>query len=182
MKLWLVRHAAPRVEAGICYGRSDIAADALATQQAAQKLALALPADVAVTCSPLRRCTQLADAMQVLRPTQPLRIDPRLAEMDFGDWEGRRWDALGQAALDAWVAEFGTHCPGGGESVQQFMRRVAQAYDEALQAGRDAVWISHAGVIRAVRLLHAGVAEVTTANQWPATAPGFGTWELLDCQ
>lgn len=180
MKLWLVRHAAPCVDAGTCYGRSDISAEPLATQQAAQKLALALPDGATVFSSPLRRCTQLAEALQTLRPALPLRIDERLAEMDFGDWEGRRWDAIGQAALATWVAEFATHRPGGGESVQQFMQRVGQAYGQTRQAGRDTVWITHAGVIRAVRLLHAGVAQVTMASQWPATAPGFGAWELLD--
>jgi hypothetical protein len=43
MRLWLVRHAAPLVEAGTCYGALDVPADAQATQQAAQALAQALP-------------------------------------------------------------------------------------------------------------------------------------------
>ena len=31
MKLWLVRHAQPLVDAGVCYGRLDVAADPAAT-------------------------------------------------------------------------------------------------------------------------------------------------------
>lgn len=179
MRLWLVRHAAPCVEAGLCYGRSDIAADPLATQQAAQQMARDLPADVMLVCSPLQRCTQLADALRALHPTLRLRTDARLAEMDFGAWEGMRWEAIGQAAIDVWTRSFATHRPGGGESVQEFMQRVGQAYDETRQAGRDAVWITHAGVIRAVRLLHAGVRQVTRADQWPQAAPAFGAWDML---
>jgi alpha-ribazole phosphatase len=34
--LWLLRHAHPLVDAGVCYGRLDVAADAARTVQAAQ--------------------------------------------------------------------------------------------------------------------------------------------------
>jgi alpha-ribazole phosphatase len=179
MRLWLVRHAAPCVEAGVCYGRSDVAADPQATLLAAQQVVRDLPADAALVCSPLQRCTQLADALRALRPTLSVRTDARLAEMDFGAWEGKPWEAIGQAAIDAWTASFATHRPGGGESVQDFMERVAQAYDEVRQARRETVWVTHAGVIRAARLLHAGVQQVTEASQWPADAPAFGSWEVL---
>lgn len=178
MNLWLVRHATPCVEAGVCYGRSDVAADPRATQQAAQEVARAVPPDAVVICSPLRRCSQLAQELQALLPTVQLRTDARLAEMDFGAWEGMRWDAIGQAAIDAWTDRFATHRPGGGESLQEFMQRVAQVYEDTRRAGRDAVWITHAGVIRAARLLHAGIDQVTDASQWPADAPACGHWDL----
>ena len=40
MKLWLVRHAKPLVDEGVCYGASDLDADPEATLAAAQELAL----------------------------------------------------------------------------------------------------------------------------------------------
>ena len=55
-------------------------------------------------CSPLRRCLQLAQGLRALRPDLAFRQDDRLAEMDFGDWEGWRWSDRPQAALDAWTA------------------------------------------------------------------------------
>ena len=178
MKLWLVRHAQPLAEPGLCYGRTDLPADPQATRQAAAQLANALPPDCLTLASPLQRCEQLVQATSGLRPDLVLNRNPDLAEMDFGDWEGRRWE---QIAMDAWMADFWTHRPGGGESVQAFMARVARAFDETVARGRDTAWITHAGVIRAARLIHGGTRVVTQASQWPAGTLPFGGWQLLDC-
>ena len=70
--------------------------------------------------------------------------------------------------------------PGGGESVAQFMQRVAAVWDEtALAADAPTLWITHAGVIRAATLLQGGQRQITSASQWPAAAPGFGRWVQL---
>ena len=189
MTLWLVRHARPLVDVGICYGRLDVPADAGATAECARQLAAQLPAGTAVIASPLQRCEQLAIALQVQRPDLAFTTDSRLQEMDFGQWEGRAWDDIGAAALDAWVADFAGHRPGGGESVQAFMQRVARLWDEAsaaaLAAGADRtanadrLWITHAGVLRAVSLLERGIRCLSRADQWPLAAPGFGQWRKL---
>jgi alpha-ribazole phosphatase len=176
MDLWLVRHAQPLIAPGLCYGAMDIAADDAATRRAARELAAALPADLAVSHSPLRRCHQLALALQELRPDVTLHADPRLAEMDFGTWEGQPWNQLGAPALQAWTDDFAHHQPGGGESVQDFMARVAQAWNESCSPVRTGAWITHAGVIRAASLLARGVTTLRHAHEWPATAPGFGEW------
>ena len=180
MRLWLVRHAAPLVDAGTCYGTLDLAADAQATQQAAKALAQALPGGVVLRSSPMQRCTQLADALRAVRADLSFTIDSRLREMDFGNWEGLRWDALGAAALQAWTDNFSHYRPGGGESVHDFMTRVTQAWDDVPLRDGNTVWITHAGVIRAATLLHAGRVSVTQAAQWPADACGFGQWRVLD--
>ena len=91
-----------------------------------------------VVTSPLQRCEQLAHALIGLRPDLACKKDLHLQEMDFGDWEGRRWNAIGPAALDAWVADFAGHRPGGGESVQAFMGGVAAVWDEAWDKAGDA--------------------------------------------
>ncbi|MEH3087392.1 MAG: histidine phosphatase family protein [Xylophilus ampelinus] len=178
-RLWLVRHARPLVEAGLCYGRLDVAADPGHTRETAARLADALPPGAALRTSPRRRCRDLADALAALRPDlRPAAVDARLAEMDFGDWEGRRWDAIGPAALDAWTADFARHRPGGGESVADFMARVAEAFD-APAPGADRVWIAHAGVARAATLLARGLRRVERAADWPRTGPDFGAWTTL---
>jgi alpha-ribazole phosphatase len=82
VKLWLVRHAAPAIESGRCWGRTDLLADAGATVRAAAALAQALPPGTALHCSPLQRCLQLARELQALRPDLSCRTDARLAEMD----------------------------------------------------------------------------------------------------
>ena len=180
MTLWLVRHAQPLIEAGVCYGATDVAADTDATAIAAHALANALPLRLTVWMSPLQRCEQLAQAVHGLRPDLTYKKDARLREMDFGVWEGQRWDVISAAAYDAWTADFGSHRFGGQESVSEFMGRVALAWDEFQNQGQDTVWITHAGVIRAVSLLTQGVRHIDTAAQWPAQAPGFGQWVVVN--
>lgn len=180
MKLWLVRHAQPLIAPGLCYGATDVPADEAATLQAAHTLAGFLPQGVSMATSPLQRCERLAHVLQGLRPDLVCKTDARLAEMDFGCWEQQRWDAIPQADYDRWTSDFGQHRFGGKESVADVMRRVGAAWDESQRQGQNAVWITHAGVIRAASLLSRGVRGVTQATDWPQQAPAFGGWcELL---
>ena len=180
MKLWLVRHAQVLLPPGICYGATDVAADAAATLSAAQALAVELPHGLPLRVSPLQRCEHLAQALQGLRPDLAYKTtDPSLVEMDFGQWEGQAWSAIPQSALDAWVADFAGHRFGGRESVTEVMQRVARSWDATQQANQDAAWITHAGVIRAASLLHRGVRQLQRADQWPKQGPGFGEWLTL---
>jgi alpha-ribazole phosphatase len=182
MKLWLARHATPLVETGICYGRQDIAADAAATAECAQALAKLLPGDTRIAHSPLQRCAQLAQALCALRPDLACTSDPRLQEMDFGAWEGRAWSDIASADLLAWTDGFADYAVGGGgESTRQVMARVAEAFDE-LQGHCDTLWITHAGVIRAVELIARGVRQISSAGQWPIEAPAYGQWCTLELQ
>jgi alpha-ribazole phosphatase len=176
MNLWLVRHARPLVAPAICYGQLDIAADTEATRQCAQALARILPPGISVTSSPLQRCEQLAQALRGLRPDLACETDSRLQEMDFGQWEGRGWADIAKHELDDWTASFASHAVGlTGESVTRFMARVGSAFD-ALPQGGDSLWITHAGVIRAVHLLARGVRQIDRADQWPEQAPAYGQW------
>ena len=175
--IWLVRHAQPLVAPGVCYGALDVPADAQATQQAASGLAQRLPSGARVQVSPLLRCQQLAQALQLLRPDLRFDTEQRLAEMNFGAWEGQRWDDLPPEAFDAWTNDFWRHRVGGGECVADFMGRVGDVWDAAVAVsvpGVSQVWLSHAGVIRAARLIASGQREVRAAGDWPAAAPGFG--------
>lgn len=177
MRLWLVRHARPLVEAGVCYGASDLAADAEHTQASAAQLAGLLPSGLMLWTSPLQRCLALAEAVQARRPDLRLRVDERLKEMDFGCWEGRRWDEIPRTAYDEWTAQFGTARFGGRESVNELLQRVAAARAEAQTLGRDAVWVTHAGVLRAMALLAQGHTTLSQAPQWPQAVAGWGQWQ-----
>jgi alpha-ribazole phosphatase len=179
MKLWLVRHAQPMIAPGICYGATDVQADAAATQHAAQALTQALPTGIRVISSPLQRCEQLTTYLRELRPDLIYQTDTRLKEMDFGCWEGQRWSDIAPSELAQWNDNFGRWRFGGVESVQDVMARVAGLWDEARSAGDDAVWITHAGVIRAAILLSQGVREVTRADQWPSRDIALGQATVL---
>ncbi len=176
MTLWLVRHALPLIDKGICYGQLDVKADLAATQKSAEVLKNVLPRGTCVLTSPLQRCELLAHVFMSLQPDLMLKTDSKLQEMNFGQWEGRAWADIDKAELGAWTDNFAHYRAGGtGESVDQFMTRVAAAFDE-LDPARDTLWITHAGVIRAAALIASGIRHVSRADQWPLTAPAYGQW------
>jgi alpha-ribazole phosphatase len=180
MTLWVVRHAQPLIAPGTCYGALDMAADAAATQLAAQALAEVLPLGAMVRYSTLQRCELLAQYLCGLRPDLTFSPEPRLVEMNFGVYEGTAWADIPRVDLDAWTADFWYHRFGGAESLAELMARVHSVWDEdAVSQGntnalRDTVWITHAGVARAALLMSRGVDHVDQASQWPLEAPGFG--------
>lgn len=176
MKLWLVRHAPVEAPAGLCYGRTDLQAQVEPTRLAAQAIAAQLPPGIAVRSSPLQRCTAMAQAVAALRPDLAApAIDDRLAEMDFGDWEGRPWSDIPRSAFDAWTADFVNARAGRcGESTRLFMARVGVAWDGWRTSQQEQVWFTHAGVIRAVHLLQRGVRLPQGAADWPSMPIPFG--------
>lgn len=181
-RLWLVRHARPLVEPGICYGASDLEADLQDTQRAALELAQALPAGARLFMSGLRRAQQLAQAVHDLRPDLAAPVcDLRLNEMDFGRFELKRWDQIDKAEFDGWTADFHAHRFGGRESVGELLERVAQALEATAQAG-DCIWVTHAGVIRAVDFLRNHPGRLPQAHDWPRQAPAFGAWIEVEWQ
>ena len=195
MKLWLARHAQPLIASGVCYGVTDVAADAALTLQAAETLAKALPPHTLCRVSPLLRCQQLATALQQIRPdclfNSTTCTDVRLIEMDFGHHEGQPWTDISKVEVDTWMADFGNHRFGGQESANEVLQRVAQALKQALkdcqslqnsqtQSADAVLWITHAGVIRAATLLERGVTRLEAAAQWPRAVPAFGEYTQLD--
>ena len=144
MPLILLRHPQPKVTSGICYGASDLPL-VRDPRTDADLLIKDLPSLDRIVTSPLTRCRSLADALAErlgLRST----TDPAIAEMNFGDWESRRWDDIPRPQIDAWAKDFFHAKPHGGESVTDVMTRVRAALHRT-QAGTT-LWVSHLGVYR----------------------------------
>lgn len=183
--LWLLRHAQPLIAQGVCYGRLDVPADPSQTLQVAMRFAAQMPQGALLRYSPLQRCEQLALALQASEAN--VVCDPRLQEMDFGQWEGVAWRDIGKAQVDAWAQDLYGVAPGGGESLGGMLQRVAAALRESWlhdsqQGQRDVVWVTHAGVARCVQwLLHYGQAQPTSAD-WTLPAPAYGGWQQLPWQ
>ncbi len=177
--LWLVRHGRPVLPAGVCYGMTDVAADARHTQGIAHTLAVDVPPGATVLSSPLQRCSTLARALHRLRPDLSLHVEPRIVEFDFGCWEGWRWDAIPKSALDAWTEQFAQHRFGGIDCVQDMLDRVGSVWDAYKDAAKSQVWITHAGVMSAAGLLAKNIRVVDTADSWPRQSPAYGARVLL---
>lgn len=185
MKLWLLRHARVVLPPGLCYGASDVSADEALTAEAALAIAPLLPAGLPVRVSDLCRAQQLHRALRAHRPDLGEAVtDSRIREMDFGSWEQTAWDAVPRTAFDTWMDDFALHRFGGAENVHELMTRVADALDEtraAVGQGGEALWITHAGVIRSASYLaQHGRQPLVSAAQWPREAPQPGEWMVLD--
>lgn len=180
MRLYLVRHLAPQVAAGVCYGRTDLAVDPALQALALPALRERLPAGAPIFSSPLRRCAGLAAALG----GAAVQYDSRLAELDFGGWEMRAWDDIERAGVDAWAADMAGYRPGGGESVTDMARRVSAFYaDCMLLQAPAAIVICHAGTIRLLLARARGLgpeAMALEAAQRPH-AIAYGETVIIDC-
>lgn len=149
MRLHLIRHPRPALAAGICYGSSDVPASEEDLREALLRLPPRLPARVPVLSSPLLRCKELAMQLAGALHAAPPVVDARLAEMHFGDWELKSWDAIPRDEIDAWASDTANYRPGGGESVIEVAVRLAAFLADAHRFGsEDIVVVTHAGVIR----------------------------------
>ncbi len=179
MRLHLVRHCAPLVEPGVCYGRSDLPVDPDVQANALPTLRAALPAGVAIHASPLQRCALLARALG----RSDAILDARLAELDFGSWELRRWDDIARSEIDAWAADTVHYRPGGGENLLAMAIRIDAFYASLMASGAaEAVVICHAGSIRLLAARARGLtpqAMARAAAERPHTI-GYGEIVIVD--
>jgi alpha-ribazole phosphatase len=152
----LVRHAeTPESARGRCYGRLDVPlsqrglhrAEALAASLA--RLGLA-----AVYASPLARALDTARPIAAAHGLEPSVVDA-LAELDFGEVEGLRFDEIEAERPElfrAWMDDPAQVRFPGGEGLADLRGRVLPALAEIrARHERQAVGVvAHGGVIRAV--------------------------------
>jgi alpha-ribazole phosphatase len=169
--LWLVRHAPVAVE-GICYGQSDVPVT-IPPEAAAEHVRAALPGiPVCVVASPWARARDpgaaIAGGLGVA-----LVVEPRLAEISMGVWEGRAFADIERedgARLSRWMEAWQTEAPPGGESVLDLEARVGSWLAEPRGPGPVLV-VAHAGPIRAIRRLVRGASwEVVMSEPVPHLA------------
>ncbi len=102
-----------------------------------------------VITSPLRRCVETA----ALLGAPDAAHEPRIIEMDWGDWQGESFIALrerqGEAMRDN-EARGRDYRPPGGESHPLVRDRVKTGLKEIASAGEPTLAVTHRGVIRAL--------------------------------
>lgn len=108
----------------------------------------------AIIASPLARCADFAQALSEHQGI-PLRLDQRLAELDFGAWEGKTVTdlmATDAEALGRFWADLLANTPPGGEPLLAFAARVLAAWGDLLdqESGERVLVIGHGGVIRVI--------------------------------
>ncbi len=156
-RLFFVRHGETDWNlAGRLQGRRDVPLNDLGRVQAG-RVGKLLPRIVGASwenlhfvSSPMARTLE---TMRILRTTLDLPVnefatDMRLAELSFGEWEGKTWPQLRRSDLsevrkrdeDPWH-----FAPPGGESYNDLKVRLSAALADVQQ---DAIIVTHGGVIR----------------------------------
>lgn len=186
MRIYLIRHPKPQIASGICYGSSNLS---VSEQEQQTVLAALLPQLHAVSpvtpifSSPLLRCATLAQQLALARGSAVPHYDARLAEMDFGTWEMRRWDAIARVEIDAWAADLTGYRPGGGESVLQAATRVHAFRAELILSNfASVILVCHVGTIRLLLACqqHRSIADVAQAAANTPHQIAYGALIVLD--
>lgn len=156
--LILARHGrTPANAAGQLLGRRDPSLDDVGRRQAeliGESISAAIAkdgsgwgSDPIIVSSPLVRCMETARLICDQISGRPeVMIDERFIEIDYGDLEGM---PVGEVPVDIWKrwqAE-PDWAPGGGESLGDVSRRVAEALDDL--GGRNVVVVTHVSPIKA---------------------------------
>lgn len=147
--LALLRHADTAWSvSGRIQGRTDVPLLAGASRRLPERCR-----GMRVVTSPLLRCVQTA---QLLGAPDAGR-EPRLAEMDWGQWEGETLARLREqpSMLENEARGFDFR-PAGGESPREVLARVGPWLREVAQEERPTLAVTHRGVIRVVFALACG--------------------------
>lgn len=153
MPLCLIRHTRVGCAPGLCYGQLDVPlADSFAEEAQAVREALArqFPAGLPpIWSSPSLRCRSLAETLEA-----PFKIDARLQELNFGEWEGLTWTELDSPTARHWGDNWQTAAPPDGESLPELLERLRAFLAELGET--DAILLTHAGPIRVLHHLLLG--------------------------
>jgi broad specificity phosphatase PhoE len=151
-RLVVIRHAEPEMY-GRIYGRLDPALSPAGRAQA-EALAAGLAAVElqAIYASPLRRARETAEPLARERGIE-VCIHQGLVDIDFGEWEGLRFDELERRDPElyrSWMTRpIQARFP-GGEVFGELKARVLAAAAEIRRETESAAIVAHAGVNRVI--------------------------------
>lgn len=147
MSIYLIRHTAPLIEKGTCYGQADIdIKDSFFDEAAIIKTVI--PTEFQkVWSSPLQRCRKLAEH---LFPAFPINFEHKLKEIDCGEWELQKWDDIPSHIIDPWMEDYVNVRIPGGENYLDLYDRVVDSFLHIASGEMPAAIVTHGGVIRSI--------------------------------
>ena len=152
LTLHFVRHGRAQDVDGRCIGHTDRAVSEAGEAEIEALARLLDPHDLPCFSSDLIRARESADRLT----TGSVTLEPRLREMNFGEWEGRTWSELEQAdsrRMREWMAEWTTIRAPGGESFADVVDRVRSWLHELPRDTSRHLVVAHAGSIRAAAVV-----------------------------
>ena len=157
MEIILIRHTSVDVPKGTCYGQTDVPLKPTFEQEAAvtlEKLHAYAPFDQVYT-SPLSRCTRLATYCGFPEAIH----DPRLLELNFGEWEMQNFNDIKDSRLQEWFDDYLNVPATNGESFCMQYKRVADFLDVLKTKSYQKVAIFTHGGVLACAQIYAGLLE-----------------------
>jgi len=154
ISLILIRHAETDMSGRFC-GHSDpdlnAAGRARLPSIARQTASLGIRR---IFSSDLLRAARTADSVGHATGLK-IELLPALREIHFGQWEGLNWveiEARFPRHAQAWIREFPARGAPGGESYQDFSRRIDRSLDSIARGGANSIAavVTHRGVMRHV--------------------------------
>ncbi|RXM53700.1 MULTISPECIES: alpha-ribazole phosphatase family protein [unclassified Chryseobacterium] len=145
MEIHLIRHTAVDNPDNLCYGFAEMPLRK-EYQEDFNSLHLDENFDLVIS-SPAQRCCLLAEHFKLNYST-----DERLREMNFGNWELKKWREIPEEEINPWYKDFIHVKASGGENLLEMQSRVLSFWNE-LVVKKDiekVLIIAHAGVIRLI--------------------------------
>jgi len=146
MELFVIRHTEVQNPNNLCYGNYDISLKP--NYEHKSKIFFEnLPNDLdQIYSSPSKRCTDLLDLHNL-----NFNIHNDLRELDFGDWEGKKWDDIDQKHLNYWMEDYVYRSPKNGEKmIDLYKRSIEFTYKLVELDLQKILLVTHAGVIRSL--------------------------------
>lgn len=152
MEIYLIRHTEPLIDKDVCYGQTDVPIDKTIFEQTTNDMLSLLPEKAdALYSSSLMRCSHLAQYLQTKYKDLVADHNSLLKELDFGDWENKKWDDINQIDLQKWMNDFVNETVPGGESFIDLHHRTKLFLCLLNKSNYTSVIVvTHAGVIRSV--------------------------------
>jgi broad specificity phosphatase PhoE len=157
-----VRHGQTAVnKEGRLQGRLDPPLTDLGREQARLAAAgLAGCGATLVVTSPLARAADTGREIAASLDT-PIEHDERLLELDYGDWDGRKFAEISDAEWQRWRND-PAFAPPGGESLVSVGARIAEFCDEHLRTEATVVAVSHVSPIKSAVIYALGIGDEAT--------------------
>jgi len=145
MEIHLIRHTAVENPDHLCYGFAEMP---LRKDYLEDFKVISIDKDFdLVISSPSQRCQALAEHFQ-----QDFTTDERIKEMNFGDWELKKWTDIPEEEINPWYKDFIRVKATNGENLLEMQSRVSEFWNELIskENTNKVLIVTHAGVIRLI--------------------------------
>jgi len=145
MEIHLIRHTAVENPDHLCYGFAEMPLRE-SFEEDFKLIQIDKDFDL-IMSSPSQRCQMLAKYFKFNCQT-----DERIREMNFGDWELKKWSEIPEEEINPWYEDFVHVKVKNGENLLEMQTRVSEFWNELISKENmnKVLVITHTGVIRLI--------------------------------